>query len=111
VLVISYEALTWALKEVDPVGLHRQSGIHTQEIHVWNRSEKQNAFKFKSAPHKQKSIVKKICQEDAHHPSPPLFANWALCLSTLKHNGKYGTAVVYIHSFVFVVLSGPMIFK
>ena len=24
--------LTWALKEVDPVGLHRQSGIHAQEI-------------------------------------------------------------------------------
>jgi len=24
--------LTWALKEVDPVGLHRQSGIHTPEI-------------------------------------------------------------------------------
>ena len=38
-LVISYEALTWALKEVDPVDLHRQSGIHTQEIYVWNRSE------------------------------------------------------------------------
>jgi len=24
--------LTWALKEVDPVGLHMQSGIHAQEI-------------------------------------------------------------------------------
>ena len=24
--------LTWALKEVDPVGLHRQSGIHAQKI-------------------------------------------------------------------------------
>jgi hypothetical protein len=24
--------LTWALKEVDPVGLHLQSGIHAQEI-------------------------------------------------------------------------------
>jgi hypothetical protein len=36
------------LKEVDPVGLHRQSGIHAQEI-----------LKFKIAPHKQKSIVKK----------------------------------------------------
>jgi len=39
-----------ALKEVDPVGLHRQSGIHAQEI-----------LKFKIAPHKQKSIVKKVC--------------------------------------------------
>jgi hypothetical protein len=24
--------LTWTLKEVDPVGLNRQSGIHAQEI-------------------------------------------------------------------------------
>ena len=24
--------LTWALKDVDPIGLHRQSGIHAQEI-------------------------------------------------------------------------------
>jgi hypothetical protein len=37
------------LKKVDPVGLHRQSGIHAQEI-----------LKFKIAPHKQKSIVKKF---------------------------------------------------
>jgi len=43
-----------ALKEVDPVGLHGQSGIHAQEI-----------LKFKIAPHKQKSIVKKLfLQED-----------------------------------------------
>jgi hypothetical protein len=42
--------LTWALKEVDSVGLHRQSGIH-------GIAPKQNAFKFKIAPHKQKSIV------------------------------------------------------
>jgi hypothetical protein len=48
---------------------------------------KQNTFKFKIAPHKQKSIVKmlgvsgrKMC---------PL-ANGALCLSTPKHNGKSG---------------------
>jgi hypothetical protein len=39
---------------------------------------KQNTFKFKIAPHKQKSIVAKFCwQEDR-----PL-ANWALCLSTM----------------------------
>ena len=25
--------LTWALKEVDPVGQHRQSGIYVHEIH------------------------------------------------------------------------------
>jgi hypothetical protein len=29
--LLSYEVLTWALKEVDPVGLHRQSGIHAPE--------------------------------------------------------------------------------
>jgi len=49
---------------------------------------KQNAFKFKIAPHKQRPIVKKKnWQEDA--PTP--FANGALCLSTPKHNGKSGT--------------------
>jgi hypothetical protein len=48
---------------------------------------KQNAFKFKIAPHKHKSIVKKkLGQEDG-----PL-ANGTLCLSTPKHNGKSGTA-------------------
>jgi len=46
-------SLTWALKEVDPVSLHRQSGIHAQEI-----------LKFKIVPHKQKSIVKIFWQED-----------------------------------------------
>jgi hypothetical protein len=46
---------------------------------------KQNAFKFEIAPHKQKSIVKKLWQEDA-----PL-AKGTLCLSTPKHNGKSGT--------------------
>jgi len=45
-----------------------------------------NAFKFKIAPHKQKSIVKKNSwQEDG-----PL-TNGALCLSTPKYNGKSGT--------------------
>jgi hypothetical protein len=44
---------------------------------------KQNAFKFKIAPHKQKSIVTKNWQEDAPSPSQrgPL----------LKHNGNSGT--------------------
>ena len=53
--------LTWALKEVDPVGLHRQSGncIHRGGGN-W--------------------------QED----SPPL-ANGALYLNTPKHNDKSGT--------------------
>ena len=48
---------------------------------------KQNAFKFKIAPNKQKSIVKKMAGRWV-----PL-ANGALCLSTHKHNGKYVTAV------------------
>ena len=47
---------------------------------------KQNAFKFKIAPHKQKSTAKLFWQED----EAPL-ANEALCLSTPKHNGKSGT--------------------
>ena len=67
------------LKEVDPVGLHRQSGIHAQEI-----------LKFKIAQHKQKSIVKRFFwQEDA----PPPLANGALCLCTPKHDGKSGTLI------------------
>jgi len=37
-----------------------------------------NSYNIKIAPHKQKSIVKKM-------------ANGALCLSTPKHNGKSGT--------------------
>ena len=43
-------------------------------------ASKQNAFKFKIAPHKQISIVKKNWQEGG-----------ALCLSTPKHNGKSDT--------------------
>jgi hypothetical protein len=54
---------SWALKEADPVALHRQSG------------------NFKIAPHKQKSILIKIFDRK--------MANRALCL--IKHNGKSGT--------------------
>jgi hypothetical protein len=46
---------------------------------------KQNVFKFKIAPYKQKSIITKNWQED--------LANGALCLSTPKYNGKSGTAL------------------
>jgi hypothetical protein len=45
---------------------------------------KQNALKFKIAPHKQKSNVKMFL---AGRYEAPL-ANEALCLSTPKHNGK-----------------------
>jgi hypothetical protein len=44
---------------------------------------KQNAFKLKIAPHKQKSIAKINWQED----SPPGQRG-----PVLKHNGKSGTA-------------------
>ena len=47
---------------------------------------KQNALKFKIAPHKQQSILKNIFwQEDGS------LANGALCLSTPKQNDKSGT--------------------
>ena len=59
-------SLTWALKELNPVGLHRQSDIRN------------NAFKFKIAQQKQKSIEFVCWQEDG----PPL-ANGVLCLSTM----------------------------
>jgi hypothetical protein len=51
---------------------------------------KQNAFKFKIAPHKQTSIVKNVLTGRGG----PL-ANEILCLSTPKHNGKSGTATEY----------------
>jgi hypothetical protein len=83
--------LTWVLKAVDPVGLHRQSGIPVcsgnlgiVKILRYFRSDK-----FKIAPHKQKSIVKNFFG-GGRSPPPPL-ANGALCLSTPKHTGKPGT--------------------
>jgi hypothetical protein len=42
--------LTWALKEVNPMGLHRQAG-------------RQTYFKFKITPHKQKFIAKLFLAE------------------------------------------------
>jgi hypothetical protein len=74
--------LTWALKEVDPVGLHRQT---INSIIMSGIVPKKNAFKFKIAPHKQKSIVIIFWGQEGG----PLLANGALC--TLKHNGKSGT--------------------
>jgi hypothetical protein len=52
--------LTWSLKEVDPIGIHRQSGSQAYMIYhfVWNRSEIEG-FKFKIEAHKQKFIVNK----------------------------------------------------
>jgi len=62
--------LTWALKEVDPVGLHRQSGIQAQEI-----------LKFKLHHiSKNPSYTKKIGRK---MPIPSPLANGALCLSSI----------------------------
>jgi len=62
--------LNWVLKEVDPVGLHKQSGIHVcsgnlgiVKILRYFRSDK-----FKIAPHKQKSIVKNFFLEGRWPP-------------------------------------------
>jgi hypothetical protein len=55
-------------------------------------AQKQNAFKFKIAPHKQKPIVDIFLAGRCPMPLPPTpLANGALCLSTPKHNGKSGT--------------------
>jgi hypothetical protein len=51
---------------------------------------KQNAFKFKIAPHEQKSIVKKTL---AGIFPPPILVNRPLCLSIPKHNGKSALCV------------------
>jgi hypothetical protein len=60
--------------------------VITVNIIMSGISPKQNAFKFKIAPHKQKSIVKNIM---AGRLAP--LANGVLCISTPKHNGKSGT--------------------
>jgi hypothetical protein len=49
-------------------------------------AQKQNPFKYKIAPHKQKSIVKKFVAGRWGQGG-----NEALGLSTPKHNGKSGT--------------------
>jgi hypothetical protein len=54
---------------------------------------KQNAFKLKIAPNKEKSIAKKYFGKKMP-PHPP--ANEALCLSTPRHNDKSGTEHVSI---------------
>ena len=61
--------LTWALKEVDPVGLHIQSGIHAQEI-----------VKFKIAPHNYAKIHRKNKLAGRWNPPPP--GQWG---PVLKH--------------------------
>jgi hypothetical protein len=79
--------LTWALKDVYPVGLHRQSGIHAQEIYEYL---------------KYYAILGQICtlrlQQIRSYYIFPIYlagrwalANGALCLSTAKHNGKSST--------------------
>ena len=61
---------------------------------MYGIAPKQKAFKFKIAPHKQKSKLKHFL---ARRWGP--LANEALCLSTHKHNGKSGiskTVYTYI---------------
>ena len=66
--------LTWALKEVDPVGLHRQPGnLGIVKIIRYIRSDMYSA-----------SAKKNLAGR-----CPPL-ANGALCLNTPKHNVKSG---------------------
>jgi hypothetical protein len=77
--------LTSVPKEVDPV----VNSIITSGI-----APKQNAFKFKIAPHKQKSIVKMFLAGRW----VPQVVNEALCLSTPKYSGKSGTGNVLSHS-------------
>ena len=62
--------LIWALMEVDPVDLHRHTLIDydISSIIMSSIAPKQNAFKIKIAPLKQKSIVKKKWQEDVPLP-------------------------------------------
>ena len=71
--------LIWALKEVDPVGLQGSQAYMLK-----------NAFKFKIAPHKQISIIKKNNFDRKIPPPPRPPDNGALYLSTHKHNGKSG---------------------
>jgi hypothetical protein len=54
---------------------------------------KQNAFKFKIAPHKQKSIEKKKIDRKI---APLPLTNGSLCLSTPNYNGKSGTVYMII---------------
>ena len=72
--------LTWALKEVNSVGLAQA----VNSIIMSGIAPKQ---KFKITPHKHKSIV-------FGRKMGPL-ANGAMCSSTAKHNGKSGTVGRY----------------
>ena len=55
--------LTWALKKVLPLDLHKQSGIHAQ-------GNLEIVKNYQIAPHKQKSVAKKNWREDG--PSRPV---------------------------------------
>ena len=61
---------------------------------------KQNVFKFKIEPHKQKSIVK----YNFGRTMGPL-ANGAMCLSTPKHNGKSDTAQMGLGLWYLIIFS------
>jgi len=73
------QALTWALKEVNPVGLHRQSGKPTSNLILLHISKNPSQFLFgrKMGP----------------------LTSGTLCLSTPKHNGKSGTDCYHLKYF------------
>ena len=78
--------LTWTLTGSRP-------GRPTQTVIMSGIAPKQNSFKFKIAPHKQKSIVKK-----------KFGRKMVPCLSTPKKNGKSGTVqntLYYVYTAVF----------
>ena len=73
------------------------NGLAVNSIIMSGIAPKQNAFKFKIAPHKQKFIVNILLA--GRCPPHPL-VNGNLCLSTPKHNGKSGTVQLgYITTF------------
>jgi hypothetical protein len=93
--------LTWALKEVDLVGLHRQSGIHQPYHHVWNRSET------------ERLQIKKNGRK-----MPPTLANGALCTMVNLTLGEHvyqvfinvqriKTAFSCIHRISFIIIDTP----
>ena len=77
VFYVNFNLNSKVMKEVNSIGLHRQSDIYTCSRNLG----------IVKIPHKQKSIAKNIFGRKMG----PL-ANGALCLSTPKYDGKSGTA-------------------
>jgi hypothetical protein len=82
--------LTWALKEVDPIGLHRQSGI------TW--SGNLVIVKILKLHHIRKKIYRNFFQEDGFP--------WPTGPYAPKHNGKSGTGQNLSHISIVMVHFG-----